>query len=309
MHFFHPIQQSAPHTYHSALPLSPSSPILRSTFFREKTLITRFFGRPDNWGSVIRTIKGTVGRFTCMTTIGRRIAAACDDGTVSIYDSVTGVLRLSLNPEHPVELVTGSPDGSILFCAHQWKPSVTLWDVQTGGLIHTFMLGSHVENTAISLEGRYLACGLLDGSVHVWEVATRTECPPFGDGFPVMHLRWLAPEEQLVVVNLASLCIWDVVTGKTLYTLRMLDQVWGTAYSQKLNQLAVATTWGGGRASSPPLTLVRVYLQLRLGSNNGSPASHSLKPPKSLCVVCGPTDYSCSMFQRRDGSSLTTQSQ
>ena len=245
MHFFHPIQQSAPHIYHSALPLSPSSPLLRLTFPREKTLIARFYGRPDDWGPVIRTIKGAVGRFKCMTTIGHRIAAACNDGTVTIYDSVTGVLRLSLSPEYPVEAVTGSPDSSMIFCTHRQDPSITLWDIQTGGLIHTFMLKSQVNDTAISLEGRYLACGLSDGSVHFWEVAKRKECPAFGDGFPVTHLCWLAPEEQLVVVNLASLRILDVVTGTALYTLRMPDPVCGTAYSQKLNQLAVATSSGG----------------------------------------------------------------
>jgi len=218
--------------------------MLRSTFLRERTLIARFYGRPDNWGNIIRTIKGTLGRFTCMTTIGHRIAAACNDGTVAIYDSVTGVLRLSLSPEHPVEAVTDSPDGSVLFCTHRRNHSITLWDIQTGGLIHTFTLKSQVNDTAISMKGRYLACGLSDGSVHFWEVANRVEYPAFGDGFPVMHLRWLAPEEQLVVVNLASLRIFDVVTGTVLYTLRIPDQVCGTAYSQKLNQLAVATTSG-----------------------------------------------------------------
>jgi len=244
MHFFYLIQRSAPHTCHSALPLSPSLPMPHSSLLREKTLIARFYGRPGDWGPVIRTIKGSVGRFTCMTTIGHGIAAGRDDGTVGIYDSITGVLRLSLSPEHPAEAVTGSPDGSMLFCTHFRGPSITLWDTQTGGLIHTFALRSRVTDTAVSLEGHYLTCGLSDGSVHFWEIANRMEGPAFGGGSPIIRLCWLTPEEQLVVADLLLVRIWNVVTGMVLYTITMLDPVCGTAYSQKLNQLAVVSSSG-----------------------------------------------------------------
>ena len=138
MHFFHLIQQSAPHIYHSALPLSPRSSLLHSIISQEKTLVAGFHGRLEAWGAAIQTIKASSGRFTLTTTFGSRIAAACDDGTVSIYDSVTGVLRLSLNPGDLVNAMGGSPDGSVLFYAHEWL-SITAWDIQTGGLIHTFV--------------------------------------------------------------------------------------------------------------------------------------------------------------------------
>ena len=109
-----------------------------------------------------------------MTTFGHKIAAACDDDTVGIYDSVTCVLQLSLNPASPIQAITGSPSGSVLFCTHN-TPSITVWDIQTGGLIHTFVLDRNPEDFAVSLEGRYLACGFSDGSVEVWEVADKME--------------------------------------------------------------------------------------------------------------------------------------
>ena len=161
MHFFHLIQQSASHIYHSALPLSPESSTLRSTALG-RTRITEFRGRPNAWGMILRTITAGAKRFTCMTTFGYTIAAAYDDDTVGIYDSVTGVLRLSLNPGNPIQAIRGSPSGSVLFCAHK-MPSITVWDIQTGGLIHTFVLDRNPEDIAISLEGRYLACGLSSG--------------------------------------------------------------------------------------------------------------------------------------------------
>ena len=243
MHFFHLIQQSAAHIYHSALPLSPKSSMLRSR--RENTQIAGFYGRPDNWGSVVRTIRGTP---TCMTTIGHSIAAHCDDGTVGIYDSVTGVLRLSLSPVHPIKAMKGSPDGSILFCIHRKSPTITLWDIQTGGLIHTFALMRPAVSAAISLKGRYFACGSSDGSVNFWEVANKTEGPAFSGGSSTDHLCWLAPEEQLMVAEATSVRIRDVITGRDLYNFRTDDPICDAVYSEKLDRLAIATTSGAAES-------------------------------------------------------------
>ena len=68
MYFLLLIQQSAPHIYHSAVPFSPNSPIFSSTLLPEQTRISNFYGRPDRWGSVAKTIPGG---FTYMTTIGQ----------------------------------------------------------------------------------------------------------------------------------------------------------------------------------------------------------------------------------------------
>jgi len=249
MHFFHLIQQSASHIYHSALPLSPKSSIFLPMSLPEKTRIAEFDGRPENWGFVVRTITGTHGGFTCVTAIGRggatKIAAACDDGTVRIYDSVTGVLRLSLSPPHSIQSMIGSPDGSILFCTHRESCSITLWDIQTGGLVHTFTLETEARDTAISLDGRYLACGLPNGTVKVWEVSSRKERPAFESGSSITCLCWLAPEERLMFANEMSIHIRDVVTGSVLvHSFEMQDLVCGATYSQKFNQLAVVTGSG-----------------------------------------------------------------
>jgi len=222
--------------------------MFRSKIIQEKALITEFHGHPDKWGSVVRTIKSTLGDFTCMTTIGHRIAAACGDGTVGIYDSVTGVLRLSLNPVNVVEAMRGFPDGSILSCMHRDSPSITLWDIQTGGLIHTFTLEREPKDIAISSKGRYLACGLSDGSVEFWEITDGMGGRAFGSGPPITHLCWLAPEERLTVASGASVHIWDVVTERVLHSFEMRDPVHGAAYSQKSNQLAIMTRSGVGSA-------------------------------------------------------------
>jgi len=205
-----------------------------------------------------------------MTAIGRgstaRIAAARDDGTVGIYDSVTGVLRLSLSPPHSVQAMTGSPDGFILFCTHQGIPSeITMWDIQTGGLVHTFTLTTEATDTAVSLNGRYLACGLSDGTVNVWEVANRTGGPVFGNGEPIACLCWLAPEGWFMVANGALLHIRDIANGiVSTRSFEMRDPVRGAAYFQKPDPGGLAVVTGSGTNNS--LTIINIQTR-KLGTS------------------------------------------
>ena len=248
MHFFHPVQQSARHLYHSALPLSPKS----STFFpkkyiQEKTLVTGVAGTPSGWGVVIRTIKANSGNFTRVTTFSHRIAAACDNGTVCVYDSVTGALRLSLSPTDPVREIRGTPDGSLLFCAHE-GPLVTIWDIQTGGLIHTFVLECKAEDIAISLGGCYLSCRLSDGSVKIWEVESKLEGPVVLGGSPVAGLCWVEPEQYLTVAGGTSVFVWDAAVGRVVRRFLIQDSIRGMVYSEKLRRMAILTTSGAESA-------------------------------------------------------------
>ena len=190
----------------------------------------------------MRTIKASSERFTCMTTFGHRIAATCDDGTMGIYDSVTGALRLSLSPGGPVRAVQGSPDGSVLFCAYQ-GPLITMWDIQTGGRIHTFDLGSLVECIAICSKGRYLARGLSDGPVKILDVANKTDVATSGRGPPVTHLCWLSDlDEQLVVARGTSAYVLDVMSRTVLRSFTIQGRICGVIYAQKLNKFAIAST-------------------------------------------------------------------
>ena len=247
MHFFHPIQQSALHIYHSALPLSPGSSAFHSRVLDEKTRITGFRGGADAWGIVVRTITASSKRFAYMTTFGHRITAACDDGTVCIFDSITGVLRLSLNPPDPVQAIVGSPGGSILFCTHQ-APSVTMWDIQTGGLVHTFILKRRARDIAVSSKGRYLACVLSDGCVEVWEVANNIGGAAVWNSLPIDCFCWLDPEERLAVSTRELVFIRDIVNGRILDNFAIPYPGHRMVYSQKFNQLAFMANLSPGSA-------------------------------------------------------------
>ena len=179
-----------------------------------------------------------------MTTIGRgstaKIAAACDDGTVRMYDSVTGALRLSLRPELPVLEVTGLPGGSLLVCTHSGPSSITLWDIQTGGLAHTFTFERKVERTTVSLEGRYLACETSENTVKVWKTASRMQHPRLLEEFEGNNPCWLAPEELIMVVDEGSVYIRSVVTkGPPVHKFDVMMPAYRTVYSQIFDRLVI----------------------------------------------------------------------
>ena len=246
MHFFHPIQQCAQQVYHSALPLSPTSSHLRecclqSTIDDQLPHITAFLGAPEAWGLLLRTIDVRPRQLTCITASFQRIIVACKE-IVNIYDAVTFVLRQSLYAPEAVIKIQDSLHRSILFFAHSF--SVTMWDVQTGGLIHTFTTQSTITDIAISLTGDNIACGSSDGSITSWNVHTK-ECKGFGNGEPVVTICWFSPTE-LVALTQSSVYIGNTTTVCTLGTLSVSGHPWGMIYLGG-GEFLVGSFLSGGR--------------------------------------------------------------
>ena len=232
MHFFSPIQQCAQQLYHTALPLSPTSSQLRKYWLQSITdnrlsHITAFSGAPDTWGLLLRTIDVRPWQPTCVATSAQNIVAACGD-IVDIYDAVTFVLRQTLCTPEMVTKIRSSPDGSTLFFAH--SHSVTMWDVQTGGLTRTFTAQSEIADIAVSTTGDHIACGSSDGPVAFWNIHTKEEGEGFGNGQPVVTICWLSPTE-LAVATQNSVYIHEIGVGNTSASFSILGRVWGMVYS------------------------------------------------------------------------------
>ena len=246
MHFFHPIQQCAQQVYHTAVPLSPTSSelhksCLQSVINNQLSHVTAFLGAPSFWGSSLRTIDIRPKELTYITTSGHWIVTACED-VVNIYDAVTGVPQQPLHAPEPITKIQGLPDGSTLFFAHCL--SMTMWDVQTGGLTHTFTTQSKINDIAVSTTGGHVACGSSDGFVSFWNIHTKEEGKGFGDPQPVITLCWLSPEE-LAVATQNTLYIHDIVGNYTLDRLFMSGHVWGMVYLVDEREFLVGTSQPG----------------------------------------------------------------
>ena len=240
MHFFHPIQQCAQQVYHTAVPLSPASSQLRKSYLQtiiENHLshVTDFVEPPHTWGLLLRTIDVRSRQLTCVTTSGQSIISACED-IMNIYDAVTGVLQQSICIPETATKIQGSPDGSTLVLAH--SSSVTMWDVQTGGLIHTFATHSNVNDIAVSKT--HIACGLADGSIVFWHGRTKRKGKSFGNGQPVVAIHWLS-HQDIVFATWDSLYICDITVGKSSVQFSTPGHIWGMVYSE--NELLVGASW------------------------------------------------------------------
>lgn len=270
---------SAQHIYHTALPLSPETSILRLPFIDhhpswKKDLTTQrasSSSRSTAWGALLRTIKADSGKFTHVAMAGQRIAAVCEDETVNVYDAVTGVLRLSLDAPRQVTRAEGSPDGSILFCVHRHTRGITLWDTQTGGLIYTLPTTFEISDIGVSLAGRYLGTCSPDGIFKFWEVENKRAGSHFLGG-PVVSICWLEPEDQIALALEETVVVLEVTTGKTLHTLPVGEGIRGVTFSACKGRLAVWLTTGVestimviniriglALVSSPPLTHLRCF--------------------------------------------------
>ena len=252
MHFFHPIQQCAQQVYHTAVPLSPTSSLLhksclQSVIDNQLSYVTAFSGAPGAWGSLLRTIDIRPRKLTCIKASFQRIIAACEE-VINIYDAVTFVLRQSLCAPETVTGIEDSPDGSILFFVHSF--TVTMWDTQTGGLIHTFATKSEINDVAVS--STHIACGMSDGSVTHWNIHTKVEGGSSRSGRLVIAIFWLSPQE-IAVATQSTLYICDVIVGDILGRFSIPGHVWGVVYLEAKNEYLVGTSppsWRGDQEES-----------------------------------------------------------
>ena len=193
-------------------------------------------GAPSTWGLLLRTIDTRPREIICIATSGQWIIAACGN-VVNIYNAVTGILQQSLSPSEAVKKIQVFPDGSTLFFAHSF--SITMWDVQTGGLAYTFTVRSEVNDVLLSETGDYIACSF-HNSVTLWNTRNKQGGKGFKNDEPVMAICWASPQ-KLVVATQNSICTHSVSTGETLDSLPFSDHIWGMVYLKDKDEFLVGT--------------------------------------------------------------------
>jgi WD40 repeat protein len=156
---------------------------------------------------------------------GHRIVSASSDGTLKLWDAAAGgnwaqdqspgdgprTLRGHLGPVQSCEF---SPDGSRIVSAG--GEEVKMWDVETGDCIATL---PGYTTCAFSPDGSSVVSAAADGTVRVWDVATRSELVTLDDG--AGYCRF-SPNGQRIVSNVSgdgTFRIWDAGSGLGIGTL------------------------------------------------------------------------------------------
>lgn len=148
---------------------------------------------------------------------GKRIVTASDDGTARVWDTATGVLRLTLRGHtNWLWQASFSPDGTRIVTASR-DLTARIWDAKTGAPIRT--LTGHLASV---LDARYLKSGKeiatasADKTVKIWDAETGEVLRTFqGHNARVNGLAVSADGRRIASVDTAgAVRIWNAANGE-----------------------------------------------------------------------------------------------
>src|SRR6185369_15664830 len=92
-----------------------------------------------------------------------KLASASDDGTVKIWDALTGQQVLNLEAKDgPVTALAISYDRRLLFSGGS-SSQIHLWNIESGALLWTGPKSTPVESLSLSPDAKTLVSGHKDG--------------------------------------------------------------------------------------------------------------------------------------------------
>ena len=184
--FFEVINISAPHIYHSALPLSPKTSIVHKLYKQYACPFARVVrGLPISWEASIST--ETYSTQSVTWSPSSSFIAVAQSKSVDILDSAT-LCQLS-TIEHPLpnpKCLSISPDGCLLMIFE--GENIVVFDLQTGGPVATILRGQDYKPrleqyfSTISMDGKtvviaYERCLYDDPSMITYDLISKT-CTP-----------------------------------------------------------------------------------------------------------------------------------
>ncbi|MGA2256192.1 MAG: protein kinase [Thermoguttaceae bacterium] len=119
---------------------------------------------------------GSAGYCAAWSPDGTRLALACNDGEIWIWNAATRQRILTLNPDKDYwfHQLAWSPDGKRLAFGDRF--TVTVWDLATGKAVFTLgRFHAQVRSVAWSPDGKRLAAGDEQEAVKVWDPASGKE--------------------------------------------------------------------------------------------------------------------------------------
>ncbi|MFC4119659.1 TIR domain-containing protein [Nonomuraea zeae] len=200
-------------------------------------------------GAPVRTLQGHRGRVYAVTFAGDLLATGASDGTVRLWDALTGE-RLHALTGHadgvwPVRL---SPSGDLV-AAGGGDGVVRVWETATGRL--SAELSGHQAPIYTASFGRSaLVTGDSAGVVRVWDLATGQVREQLDDHRGSVYRAVHSPDGRLLATGdeAGTVRLWDTGTWRLLHTLNgHAGSVYCVAFSPDGSLLASGDTAGSVR--------------------------------------------------------------
>jgi WD40 repeat protein len=220
--FAHPMQQSAPHVYLSAIALSPRQSLVRKHFSPQFHRLAKLLGALDVWPSTELSIHiGSNVSSVAFSPDGRRIVSGSLDGTVRIWDADTGQLfgEPLIGHTSLVLSIAFSPDGRIT--SGSSDQTIRIWDSDTGQPFGEPLTGhkSSILSVAFSPDGQRIASGSNDQTVRIWDVDTGQQVGEvLANHTDYVRSVAFSRDGRYIVSGSddKTVCIWDADTGQLI---------------------------------------------------------------------------------------------
>ncbi|KAG8880049.1 hypothetical protein FRB97_001200 [Tulasnella sp. 331] len=187
------VSVSALQTYHSALPFSPESSLLRRTYDPTvQTAIRVVRGALPHWSQCrwIGTRHEKDIRCLAISPDGITVVSGSSDGIIILWDRKTGAARCDMKGHTMrVTCLAISRNGKTV-ASGSWDKTVRLWDLETEKARGPALEGhtSWVTCLAISPDGKTVASGSMDNTVRLWDLDSEKARGPALEG----HTGWVS---------------------------------------------------------------------------------------------------------------------
>lgn len=180
---------------------------------------------------------------------GTLIASANADGSVMVWDAVTG--KTSYHYKSPVNYVkilsmVWLPRNGLLILSQRVDNTIDAWNPVTGSIYLSKSLPTSISVGAWSPDGQRIAFDAGDHTIQVWNVYPRQKISthPMLTQENISALAWSSDDTQLVSATYdGTVQIWNATTGKNaLPSFENAGHVVSLSWSPDGNHIAIATS-------------------------------------------------------------------